>query len=116
MLAGMWLLDKALKRLVQRGELTVIDHDGKTYRYGVPDAEFVPVTVRFTDRRTAGRIARDPALGTAEAFMDGRLVIEQGEILDLVKVIRGNLRWEDRSGPGKFLRKGGKLRHGPSPI
>ena len=105
----MWLLDKALKRLVRRGQLTVIGHDGKIWRYGAPDPEFHPVTVRFHDRKVARKIASDPALGAAEAFMDGRMVIEEGEILHLVKIIRGNLRWEDRSGPGKFLRKGSRL-------
>jgi len=68
-----------------------------------------PVTVRLADRMTPLRIARDPAVGTAEAYMDGRLVVEEGEILDLVLLIRRNRRWEDRSGPGKFLRKGSRL-------
>jgi cyclopropane-fatty-acyl-phospholipid synthase len=105
----MWLLDKALKRLVRRGELTVIGHDGKIWRYGAADPEFPPVTVRFADGKVARKIASDPALGAAEAFMDGRMVLEEGEILHLVKIVRGNLRWEDRRGPGKFLRKGSRL-------
>ena len=106
---GMWLLDKGLKRLIQRGPLTVIDADGRSWQYGTTDPQFRPVTVRFTDRKVARQIARDPAVGAAEAFMDERMVLEEGEILDLVKIIRGNRRWEDRSGPGRFLRKGSKL-------
>ena len=105
----MRLLDKMLARHVLRGELTIIDHAGRTRRYGAPDPELKPVTVRIADRMTPLRIARDPAVGTAEAFMDGRLVVEQGEILDLVLLIRRNRRWEDRSGPGKFLRKTSRL-------
>ena len=35
--APMWLLDKLLRKLFHKGELTVIDHDGKTYRCGTPD-------------------------------------------------------------------------------
>ena len=98
-----------LPALVKRGELTVIDHRGRIFRFGKPDAELKPVTVRLTDRMTPLRIARDPGVGAAEAFMDGRLVVEQGEILDLVLLIRRNRRWEDRSRPDKFLRKGSKL-------
>ena len=106
----MWLLNKALARLIRRGELTVIDHDGKTYRYGAPDPELAPVIMRFTDRKVAGEIARDPGLGAAEAWMDERLLLEQGEILDLVMLIRRNNRWEDKSGQrGGFLKKGGKI-------
>ena len=33
----MWLLDKFLKKLITKGELIVIDHDGTTRRYGSPD-------------------------------------------------------------------------------
>jgi cyclopropane-fatty-acyl-phospholipid synthase len=105
----MRLLDKMLQSHIQRGELTIIDHKGRTRRYGAPDEELRPVTVRITDRMTPFRIARDPAVGTAEAYMDGRLLVEQGEILDLVLIIRRNRRWEDRTSAGKFLRKGSKL-------
>jgi len=107
----MWLLDKALKRLIRRGELTVIDHDGKTLRYGAADDELKPVTIRFADRRVPMEIARDPGLGTAETWMDGRLLVEQGDILDLVNLIRRNNRWEDRSGRDRFLKKGSKIKN-----
>ena len=45
----MKLLDKMLARHVTRGELTIIDHSGRTRRYGAPDPELKPVTVRITD-------------------------------------------------------------------
>jgi cyclopropane-fatty-acyl-phospholipid synthase len=107
----MWLLDKGLRRLIRRGELTIVDHSGKAWHYGAPDPELNPVILRFNDRGVAGRIARDPALGAVEALMDGRLVIEQGDILDLVLVIRRNDRWEDRGERRRgFLRPGGKLK------
>jgi len=62
----MWLLDKMLAGYVSRGELTVIDHKGRTYRYGRPDPEFAPVTVRLADSKVVRDIARDPGLGAAE--------------------------------------------------
>jgi cyclopropane-fatty-acyl-phospholipid synthase len=34
----------------------------------------------------------------AEAFMDGRLIIEEGEILDLINIIRGSHRWGRQQG------------------
>jgi len=66
----MWLLDKLLRPLIKKGELTVIDHDGKEYRYGAPDPLHGPVRVRLTDRGAAFHIARDPRIGAGEAFMD----------------------------------------------
>jgi cyclopropane-fatty-acyl-phospholipid synthase len=106
-----WLLDKALSSYVKSGAITLIDHDGKTWRYGSSDGPFGSVTVRFADAGVARDILRDPGLGAAEAFMDGRLAIEQGDILDLVNIVRGSHRWEDSEGPNPFLRKGGKFGH-----
>ncbi|HYD24342.1 MAG TPA: cyclopropane-fatty-acyl-phospholipid synthase family protein [Croceibacterium sp.] len=106
----MRLLDKLLPELIKRGELTVIDHAGRTHRFGAPDPELKPVTVRLMDRTVPLQIARDPALGTAEAWMDDRLRFEQGEIIDLILIIRRNRRWEERTRPG-FQKKTGKLRH-----
>ena len=100
-----------LPGLIRRGELTVIDHRGKEHRFGAPDPELRPVTVRITDPRVALQIARDPALGTAETWMDDRLRIEQGDILDLVRIIRRNRRWEERTRPAGFMKKTGRLRH-----
>ncbi len=107
----MGLLDKMLRGYVKRGELTLIDHRGAITRYGAPDSEFAAVTVRLTDNHVIRDVARDPGLGAAEAYMDGRLVIEQGDILDLINIVRGNHRWEDSAGPNRFLKKGGKVRH-----
>ena len=107
----MWLLDKMLAGYIKRGELTVVDHKGRTYRYGSPDPEFRAVTVRLKDGAVVRDVMRDPGLGAAEAFMDGRLLVEDGDILDLINIVRGSHRWEDSSGSNKFLKKGGKLRH-----
>jgi cyclopropane-fatty-acyl-phospholipid synthase len=108
----MWLLDKALRRILRRGQLTVTDHQGTTRVYGSPDPELRPVAVRFTDRRVPTEIARDPGLGAAETYMDGRLILEEGDILDLVTLIRRNNRWEDKGAKkDSFLRKGGKLKN-----
>lgn len=107
----MQLLDQMLPRVVRRGELTIIDHKGRTHHFGKPDPDLAPVKVRFTDAKVPLEIARDPALGTAETWMDDRLQLIEGEIIDLVKLIRRNRRWEERTKPNPFLKKGGKLRH-----
>ncbi|HEX8263157.1 MAG TPA: cyclopropane-fatty-acyl-phospholipid synthase family protein [Allosphingosinicella sp.] len=106
-----WLLDKALKSYVKSGEIILTDHDGTIHAYGSPDGPFGSVSVRFADAGVARDILRDPGLGAAEAYMDGRLVVERGEILDLVNIVRGSHRWEDSQGPNPFLRKGGRLGH-----
>src|SRR5688500_16015051 len=107
----MWLLDKALRGYIKSGRITVVDHDGQTYTYGSSDGRFRPVRIRLTDSHVASDIMKDPGLGAAEAFMDGRLVLEEGDILDLINIVRGSHRWEDSAGPNPFLKKGSKLGH-----
>jgi cyclopropane-fatty-acyl-phospholipid synthase len=105
-----------LPGLIKKGELTVIDPAGKALRFGSPDPELKPVTVRLKDRKVALQIARDPTLGAIETWMDDRLVLEQGEIIDLILIIRRNRRWEERNRPNEFLKKTGKLRHALSTL
>ena len=90
----MALIDRFLARRVKRGQLTVTHADGKTLRFGTPDPAFPDVAIRFTDRGAASFIVRHPALGAAEAFMDGRLVVERGDIRDLVNLLTANDPWE----------------------
>jgi cyclopropane-fatty-acyl-phospholipid synthase len=99
----MWLLDKMLRRLITKGELTIVDHDGKEYRYGVPEPGFDPIRVRLTDRKAAFDIAKDPRIGAGEAYMDGRLVVERGDVRDLALLARYNAPFEK---PGELRPKG----------
>ena len=85
----MWLLDKMLRAMVQLGQLRVIDHDGREYRYG--DLAADPVTIRFIDKGAALHIAKDPRVGAGEAYMDGRMLVEPPhDIRDMVLLVMGN--------------------------
>lgn len=104
----MFLLDPLLKRAVKRGELIVTEANGRQHRYGRPDPSAKPVAIRFADKGAPGHIARNPRIGAGEAYMDGRLIVEEGDILDLVRLIRGGLPFE-RGGqlePPNPLRRG----------
>ncbi|WP_267396293.1 MULTISPECIES: cyclopropane-fatty-acyl-phospholipid synthase family protein [unclassified Sphingomonas] len=94
----MALIDRFLARFVKRGQLTVTYADGSIKSFGQPDAAFTDVAIRFADRSVPGRIVRHPALGAAEAFMDGTLIIERGDVRDLVNLLKGNTPWEDGGG------------------
>ena len=90
----MLLLNAALKRLVTHGTLTVTEASGRAHQYGTKMAGWPNLGLRFCDSRVPGAIARNPTLGLAECFMDGRLVIENGDIMDFVGFIRRNNPWE----------------------
>jgi cyclopropane-fatty-acyl-phospholipid synthase len=64
------------------------------------------LTVRFADRKVGFDIVRNPRLGFGEAYMDGRLIIEDGTILDLMRMIVGSNRWEDWGEGRRALAKG----------
>jgi cyclopropane-fatty-acyl-phospholipid synthase len=90
----MSLFDRYLSRAVRQGTLTVIDHHGTTKTFGTPTGGWLDVTVRFADGRVPRDIALRPDLGAGEAYMDGRLIIETGDVLDLTSLIYRNNMWE----------------------
>ena len=94
----MALIDTFFARAFKRGVLHVTYADGSTKSFGTPDPDFADVAIRFTDRKAPGAIIRDPALGVAEAFMDGRMVIERGDIMSLLALASSNNRWEAATG------------------
>ncbi|QWC55884.1 methyltransferase domain-containing protein [Erythrobacter sp. 3-20A1M] len=89
------LLKQVLGKIVTDGQLLVGFADGEIAEFGRPAAGYPNVTIRFADRRVPRDIVLDPRLGVGEAYMDGRLIVEEGDILDLVTLFRANTRWED---------------------
>lgn len=101
----MRLLSALLKRAILAGQLTITDYDGSVHVFGPGSDEAGEpgnVAIRLTEKGASGKIARDPALGAAEAYMHGRLEMEAGhEIHDLLKLVTYNFRWV----PGNALHK-----------
>ncbi len=102
----MSLIGRLLGTLVKRGRLTLIVAGGPPESFGPGDGP--GLTVRFTDRRLALEIVRNPRLAFGEAYMDGRLIIENGTILDLLELIVAANKWEE-GGKGRKLMSKGKM-------
>jgi cyclopropane-fatty-acyl-phospholipid synthase len=92
----MWLFERFLTRLIRKGQLTLIYHDGRTLHFGAAHPDFPDLTLRLTDARVARDIVFHPRLGFTEAYMDGRAIVEGGDIMAFIKLVRGNNRWEDK--------------------
>ena len=90
----MYLFDRLFRTIVRAGPLTVLTADGRRLLYGAASPEVGPITIRFTDSGTPRRIARNPAMGAAEAYMDGRLIVEESDISGFLDLIGYNLRWD----------------------
>ncbi len=81
-------LEAALKRVVRRGDLRVTCPDGSTRVFG--DGTGTPVHFRITKPAWAWRILLDPDLKLGEAYMEGGLVMERGDIHDLLVLLIAN--------------------------
>lgn len=99
------LVSKFLGGTVRQGQLEIAFSDGSRETFGKAAAGFQNVAVRFADSKVPRDIILDPRLGAAEAFMDGRLVVESGGIMELIELLRANAPFD----------RGGRLRP-PSPI
>lgn len=90
----MKLFERVLERLVTRGQLTVFYANGRRFTVGKPDPAWPSLAMRLQDSRVPFDIVRDPRLGMAEAWIDGRIAIEGGGILEFISLIRANTPWE----------------------
>jgi cyclopropane-fatty-acyl-phospholipid synthase len=102
------LLDRFLGRLVRDGELTLVDAQGQARTYGRDDGSGRRVVVRLADRKVIRDVMRHPKVGVGEAYMDGRLIIEEGDILDLLDLVTSNAPWEAGGQSRKAISRGSR--------
>jgi cyclopropane-fatty-acyl-phospholipid synthase len=72
-----------LKHGLKIGRIHLIDHRGRRSSYGSGTPE---ITLRLHDARIGWEVALNPWLKVGEAYMDGRITIEQGTIYDLMDI------------------------------
>jgi cyclopropane-fatty-acyl-phospholipid synthase len=100
----MALIGRLVGKLLTKGSITLKQSGKEPRTYGAGGGKHL--TVRFADRKVAFDILKNPRLGLGEAYMEGRLIIEDGTILDLLELIVGANRWEDKGEGRKALNKG----------
>ena len=100
----MSFIGKLVDKLLTNGTITLKLPGKEPETYGRGGGKHL--FVRFTDRKVALDILKNPRLGIGEAYMDGRVIIEDGTILDLLRMIVGANRWEDMGEGRKALSKG----------
>ncbi|TAL35400.1 SAM-dependent methyltransferase [Phenylobacterium sp.] len=98
-------LQSVLKSLVREGDLTIKLPGGAELKLG--DGSGPPLVARVTSAAWAARIAAKPGLGVGEAYMDGGLVLEQGDIDAFIDLIGANAKNKTKKrGPfRRWLRK-----------
>ncbi|MCH8182807.1 MAG: class I SAM-dependent methyltransferase [Proteobacteria bacterium] len=84
------LLNRLLNGLIKTGSLTIIDAAGKSKSFeGSKDGP--SITMRIHDKAVQRRLSFNPSLTLGEAFVDGQITVENGDIYDLLEVITLNL-------------------------
>ena len=102
------LLNQLLRNLIQIGEFTLIDPEGRTHVF--KGARSGPsVTVRVKDVATARHIFFHPNLALGEAFMDGNLTLEKGDVYELLELCMMNMAWgEGEHWPQRIMSRLGR--------
>ncbi len=78
------LIAGMLRRLVNYGHLVVIDAKGTVHEFkgeGGPRA-----VIRLTDRSIEAALLWHPELALGEGYMDGRIIVEEGSIYDVIEI------------------------------
>ena len=85
------MLDLLLRKYIRQGRLAVRYPSGitKVYGQGAPQ-----VAIAIRDRAALAALSLDPDLKLGELYMDGLLVIEQGDVVGLLDILMGNIARE----------------------
>ena len=77
------LLIQIMRRVIRYGTVSLIDQSGKRHqisRFGKPE-----VVLRLTDDSIAKRLVFATSMGWCEAYMDGKLLIEEGTLIGFLE-------------------------------
>jgi cyclopropane-fatty-acyl-phospholipid synthase len=81
------MLGILLGKLIEHGTLTVAWPDGKTSVYGAGGPR---ATVKLHGRWTPWTVGYNPELAFGEAYMNGRLTVEEGTLADVLEILISN--------------------------
>ncbi len=73
-----------MRRFLRHGNVTLIDSGGN--RHQISEHDGPTVVLRVTDKATELRLATSNSIWWGEAYMDGRLLIEEGSLREFVEV------------------------------
>ncbi|WFU09688.1 cyclopropane-fatty-acyl-phospholipid synthase [Rhizobium sp. CB3090] len=77
-----------VKKIVRKGSLKLTLASGETHMIG--DGSGETVAVRVADQQAEDAIARDPTLKLGEMYMEGRFILEQGDIYEFLSLVKQN--------------------------
>lgn len=105
------LIAPLFRRLIVLGSLRVVDAAGhsRTFHGRAPAPPGSPLTLRFHRRRAEWALLLRPRLALGEAYMNGDITVENGDILDLIALLLNNARRAHLGPFGLLIRGLGRL-------
>ncbi len=94
------ILASLIRRIIGRGTIVLVDHKGRTATLG--DGSTPRVKIRIADAATEWKIVLNPKLGAGEAFMDGRLIVEEGTLYDFLDLCLTGIYEHSRHGMARI--------------
>ena len=89
---AMPVISRLLQRAVARGSLEVIDWKGRRHAFRGRSSPERSV-IRIRDRNFPLKVLASPTLALGEAYMDGTLMIERGDLRTLLRILSSGLRF-----------------------
>lgn len=77
-----------VKQIIRKGSLKLTLANGETHMIGDGTGEMV--AARLADQEAEDAIRRDPTLKLGEMYMQGRFILEQGNIYDFLSLVKQN--------------------------
>ncbi|MDL2410289.1 cyclopropane-fatty-acyl-phospholipid synthase family protein [Rhizobium calliandrae] len=77
-----------VKKIIRKGSLKLTLASGETHKIG--DGSGETVAVRVADQQAEDAVARDPTLKLGEMYMEGRFILEQGDIYEFLSLVKQN--------------------------
>src|SRR5947199_8278383 len=105
----MSLIGRLVDKLLTKGSITLLRPGKRPETFGSGGGKHL--TVRFTDRKVAFDIIKNPRLGLGEAYMDWLLIIQDGTVLDLLELIVGSVHRADKGDCLDALSRGKRRVH-----
>lgn len=91
----MFLLCGLLRQIIRKGALTVLAPDGCSHHIGNGSPS---IAIRIVDPGVIPRLILNPDMAFGEAYMDGGLVVEDGDIYDFLALCFANMGWGNGHG------------------
>jgi cyclopropane-fatty-acyl-phospholipid synthase len=95
------ILRALFSRVVREGTLEVETACGHRFAFGNGKGD--RLAIRLTDAAAERQLVFDPSLAFGELYMDGRLLVEQGTLFEVLALLSRNLGFQDPPGLAKAL-------------